>query len=103
MIKKQDDIIYIRKRKIKHWIIVLIFLVLVLAAVKTEIRTVNVIGNDRYTAEQAESMVFNGRWDRNTLLCLNNSEGHRHLMSLHFRSRGGRKERQSHGQGQCSR
>lgn len=73
MIKKQDDIIYIRKRKVKHWIIVLIFLVLVLAAVKTEIRTVNVIGNDRYTAEQAESMVFNGRWDRNTLLCLVNN------------------------------
>ena len=40
MIKKQDDIIYIRKRKVKHWIIVLIFLVLVLAAVKTEIRNV---------------------------------------------------------------
>ncbi len=72
MIKEKDDIIYIKRRKIKHWLAVLIFLVVVLIAVKTEISNVNVIGNSTYTAEEAIDMVFSDRTDRNTLLCLIN-------------------------------
>lgn len=57
--------------KIKRWLLVLGFLVIVLVLIKTDITTVKVMGNlEYYTEEQAESLVFSSYWDRNTLLCL---------------------------------
>lgn len=69
--KKEADIIYLKKRKIKHWIIVLIFLVIILLCIKLRIKTVNVKGNPvYYTEEEARELVFSDYWDSNTLLCL---------------------------------
>lgn len=72
-VKKEADIIYLKRRKIKHWLIVLIFLVLVLIGLRLRIENVEVLGIRNYTAEQAEELVFGGSyWDRNTVVCLIN-------------------------------
>ena len=68
--KKEADIIYLKKRNIKHWIIVLIFLVIILIAVKLRVTNVTVKGNPvYYTEEEAKDLVFSDYWDSNTVLC----------------------------------
>ena len=37
------------------------------------IKNVTVLGNETYTAEQAEDLIFSDYWDRNTFVCLFNS------------------------------
>ena len=69
--KKEADIIYLKKRNIKHWIIVLIFLVIILIGVKLRVTNVTVKGNPvYYTEEEAKDLVFSDYWDSNTVLCI---------------------------------
>ncbi len=73
MEEKEADILYIKQRKVKQWTIVLFFLLILAAAVRMRVSDVTVLGNDTYTAEEAEALVFSDYWDRNTVLILFNN------------------------------
>lgn len=71
MDNKGAEIIYLnRKKKIKHWIAVLIFLILVLFAVKLRIKNITVKGIKTYTEQEAIDTVFASEKDYNTVYCL---------------------------------
>jgi cell division protein FtsQ len=70
MREKEADILYIKKRKVKHWLVILVLLCLILVAIRVRIRDIRVLGNKMYTSEQAEELVFSDYWDRNTAVCL---------------------------------
>ena len=58
------------KEKKSHmglWIGLAVFLLLVLLVLSVQVRTVTVTGNNKYSAEQIEDMLFENRWDRNSL------------------------------------
>ncbi len=67
------DIIYIKQKKVRHWAALLIVLLIVAGCMQLRIKNVEVQGNETYTAEEAENMIFSGYWDRNTIVCLYNS------------------------------
>ena len=62
---------YENEKKIKHWLMVLVFLVIVLTLIRVRISDVSVMGSlEYYTADEAEKLVFSSRWDRNTIVCI---------------------------------
>ena len=70
---EETDIIYIKQRKVRRWIALLIVLLIIAGGLQLRIRNVEVVGNDTYTAEEAEQLIFSGYWERNTFVCLYNS------------------------------
>ncbi len=73
MDEREADILYIKQRKVKQWTIVLLFLLFLAAGIRMRVTNVEVQGNDTYTAEEAENLVFSDYWDRNTVLILFNN------------------------------
>ena len=69
----ETDIIYIKQKKVKHWTVLLLFLLILTICIKLRINNVEVLGNETYTAEEAENLIFSDYWDRNTVVCLFNS------------------------------
>lgn len=59
-------------KTVRHWILVLVFLLLVLVVLKIRLTDVTVIGAEKYDDEEAVSMVFSDYWDSNTFVCLVN-------------------------------
>lgn len=70
---RDTDIIYIKQRKVRHWAALLIVLLIFAIGMQIRIKNVTVLGNETYTAEQAEDLIFSDYWDRNTFVCLFNS------------------------------
>lgn len=70
---EENNIIYIKRRKVRRWIALLIVLLIIAGGLQLRIRQVEVVGNETYTAEEAENLIFSGYWERNTLICLCNS------------------------------
>lgn len=70
MSDKEADILYIKQRKIRRWTAVLLFLLILTAAVRIRITDVEVQGNSTYTAEEAEALIFSDFWDRNTAVVI---------------------------------
>ncbi len=70
MADRDADILYIKQRKVKQWTIILLFLLILTVAVRMRLTDVTVYGNDTYTAEEAENLIFSDYWDRNTVVCL---------------------------------
>ena len=56
-----------KKSHMGLWIGLAVFLLLVLLVLSVQVRTVTVTGNNKYSAEQIEDMLFENRWDRNSL------------------------------------
>lgn len=69
----ETDIIYIKQKKVKHWTVLLLFLLILAVGLNLRIQNVEVLGNETYTAEEAEALIFSDYWDRNTVVCLYNS------------------------------
>lgn len=69
----ETDIIYIKQKKVKHWTVLLLFLLILAVGLNLRIKHVEVLGNETYTAEEAEALIFSDYWDRNTVVCLYNS------------------------------
>lgn len=57
-----------RKKTIGIWIGVAVPLAVILAALCLRIKDVSVEGNKKYPAEQIEALLFDGGWDRNSLV-----------------------------------
>lgn len=57
-----------RKKSIGLWIGAALFLAAVVMALGLRIRDVSVEGNKKYSAEQVEALLFEGGWDRNSLV-----------------------------------
>ncbi len=70
---EENDIIYIKQRKVRRWIALLIVLLIIAGGLQIRIRNVEVVGNDTYTADEAEKLIFSSYWERNTFVCLYNS------------------------------
>ena len=70
---RDKDIIYIKRRKVRHWAALLIVLLFFAVGMQIRIKNVTVLGNETYTAEQAEELIFSDYWDRNAFVCLFNS------------------------------
>ena len=58
-----------KKRHLRMWIIIMVFLLLTAVVTLTRITDITVKGNQTYTAEQAEELVFPKAIDRNTIYC----------------------------------
>ena len=67
------DIYYIKQRKVRRWAVLLIVLIIIACGMQLRIRKVDVVGNETYTDEEAEQLIFSDYWERNTLICLYNS------------------------------
>lgn len=67
MFEKEEE----EKKKIHVgvWIGLAVFLLLILVVVSLKVTAVTVTGNKKYSAEQIENLIFDGRWDRNSLYC----------------------------------
>ena len=70
---READIIYIKQKKVRRWIALLIFLLILAVGLKLRVTHVEVQGNETYTAEEAESLIFSDYWDRNTVVILFNN------------------------------
>ena len=70
---EENDIYYIKQRKVRRWVVLVFVLLIVAGGLQLRIRHVNVEGNETYTAEEAEQLIFSSYWDRNTIVCLYNS------------------------------
>ena len=60
-------------RKIRHWIALFLVLLVTAVCLNLRIKHVEVQGNETYSDEEAEALIFSGYWDRNTIVCLYNS------------------------------
>lgn len=58
-----------RRRGIIPRVILGILIILLVLILSVRIRDVEVRGNKRYTKEQIESLLFDGKWSRNSALC----------------------------------
>ena len=68
----EDDDRYEHERKAKHMILggfVIIILLVAVILASARIKTIKVIGNNRYTSEEMVSKVFSDRWDTNAFYC----------------------------------
>ena len=65
---RDTDIIYIKQRKVRHWAALLIVLLIFAIGMQIRIKNVTVLGNETYTAEQAEELIFSDYWHRNTFI-----------------------------------
>lgn len=67
------DSSYIKKRRIRHWLGVVIFLLFIIALLRIRITKVSVLGNKTYDDKEAISLIFSDYWDSNTALCFINN------------------------------
>lgn len=56
-----------KKSHMGRWIALAVFLLAVLVILSVRVNTVTVTGNNKYTAGQIEDLIFESRWDRNSL------------------------------------
>lgn len=68
--REEADILIIKQRRVKQWTVILLILLFLVVCLRVRITDVEVLGNDTYTAEEAEALIFSDYWDRNTALCL---------------------------------
>lgn len=58
-----------KKSRMGFWIGAAVVLCLILLALSINISTVTVKGNQKYSSQQIEEILFGSRWDRNSLYC----------------------------------
>lgn len=68
----EDDILYLRRRKMGLWTVLLVLLALAAVVLNIRIRTINVKGNRTYTAGEAVELIFSSTWDYNSTYCFIN-------------------------------